>query len=52
MDRDDRRTQKGTRPEKHPRAEEAPRRRTVTRASSEGAEEWMRDPYRDEGGES
>jgi len=52
MDRDERRTQKGTLREKDPRARDTPRRRTVTSVSSGSAEEWARDPYRDEGGES
>jgi hypothetical protein len=51
MDCDERRTPKGTLGEKNPGAEDAPRRHTVTSASSGSAEEWTRDPYRDEGGE-
>jgi hypothetical protein len=53
MNRDERRRQKKTAPlKKDGSIGESARRQTVTRASTEGAEESKQDPYRDEGGES
>jgi hypothetical protein len=52
MNRNDRRTAKKIARKQDARIGDAARRNTVTRRSSEGADESKQDLYRDEGGES